>query len=135
MRAATFAGLLAAGAVLCSGSALGGLPRSIQGTYTRYFSTQDFPRSEEPFGTYAMRITATAVVWTAKGLGVLTEQAKVNGQLLLVRDKPGSLGRLCAVDAWGSYRYKARGTKVTFVKVKDPCTVRAEVLAKTWTRK
>jgi hypothetical protein len=82
-----------------------------------------------------MKITPSAVVWSAKGLGVSIEQAKTSGTLLLVRDKPASLGRLCAQNGWGSYRYLVKGKTVSFVKVKDPCKERGEVLAKTWTRK
>jgi hypothetical protein len=126
---------VASGIALIGGSASAAVPRSIQGTFTRNFTTQDFPNSEEPFGTYTMKITPTAVIWTAKGLGVSFEQAKTKGTLLLVRDKPGSLGRLCAQNGWGTYRYTVKGKKVSFVMLKDPCKQRGEVLGKTWARK
>ena len=55
----------------------------------------------------------------------------MNGTLE-VRDKPDSLGRLCATGAWGTYRFKASGKSVTFTKIKDPCTTRGDILGKTW---
>jgi len=134
-RAVGFAAAVAVGAASLAAVATASVPGAVQGTYTRHFTVGDFPQSEEPAGTYTMKITPTAVVWTARGLGVSTEQAKTAGGLLLVRDKPGSLGRLCAVNGWGSYRYRVRGSSVTFSVVKDPCKVRTEVLAKTWRRK
>jgi hypothetical protein len=82
-----------------------------------------------------MKITQSSVTWTARGLGVSIEQAKTNGAMLLVRDKPGSVGRLCAENGWGTYRYSVKGRAVSFIKVKDPCKQRGEVLGKTWTRK
>src|SRR5262249_41974683 len=110
------------------------VPHSIQGTFTRSFTISDFPNSEEPTGMYTMKITPSEVTWSAKGIGHSIEQAKTMGTLLLVRDKPGSLGRLCAQNGWGSYRYTVRGKTVSFVEVKDPCKQRGEVLAKTWRR-
>jgi hypothetical protein len=124
---------IAAGFVGGSGSAA--VPPSIQGTLTRSFTTSDFPNSEEPTGVYTMKITPSAVTWSAKGLGYSIEQTKTMGALLLVRDKPGSLGRLCAQNGWGTYRYTVRRKTVSFIKVKDPCRQRGEVLAKTWTRR
>jgi hypothetical protein len=127
--------LIAAGTVLIGGSALASVPRSIQGTFTHTFHTQDFANSDpEPTGTYTMKISPSAVIWTARGLGVSTEQAKTSGTLLLVRDKPGSVGRLCAQNGWGSYRYVVRGKTITFVLHKDPCKQRGEILGKTWAR-
>jgi hypothetical protein len=134
LRMAATVLVAAIGVALVGGSGLAAVPSSIQGTFTRTFTTSDFPNSEEPFGTYTMKITPSAVIWTARGLGVSSEQAKTNGKLLLVRDKPGSLGRLCAQNGWGTYRFTVKGKTVSFVKVKDPCTQRGEVLAKTWTR-
>jgi hypothetical protein len=130
----TVLGLAAVAGALVAESAAASVPASIQGTFTRNFSFSDFPHSEEPMGLYTMKITPSAVIWSAKGLGVSIEQAKPSGTLLFVRDKPGSLGRLCAQDGWGSYRYTVNRKTVTFVKVKDPCRQRGEVLAKTWRR-
>ena len=124
----------AAGLVL-AGPAQAAVPRSLQGTFTRHFSSGDFPNQEEPSGAYTMRITPTALIWTARGLGSPSEQARAVGKLLLVRDKPGSLGRLCAQNGWGTYRYVVTAKAVTFVKVKDPCRERGLVLAKTWRRR
>ena len=81
-----------------------------------------------------MKVTPTLLVWTAAGLGQPVEQIKVSGGTVEVRDKPGSLGRLCATEAWGTYRFKASAKSVTFTKVKDPCTTRGDILGKTWTR-
>lgn len=109
------------------------VPRSIQGTYTRHFGIQDFKHPEEaPSGTYTMKITPTMLVWTAAGLGQPIEQIKVSGRMIEVRDKPGSYGRLCATEAWGTYRFKASGRSITLTKVKDRCTTRGDILGKTW---
>jgi hypothetical protein len=121
-------------ATVVAGSTAAAVPQTIRGTFTRSFHSQDFPNSEEPSGLYTMKITPSAVIWSAKGLGVSVEQAKTSGKLLLVRDKPRSVGRLCSQNGWGSYRYTANGKTVSFVTVKDPCKQRGEVLAKTWTR-
>ena len=116
-----------------AGSAAAAVPRSIQGTYTRHFGIQDFKQPEEaPSGTYTMKITPTLLVWTARGLGRSIEQIKVSGRMIEVRDKPGSYGRLCATEAWGTYRFKASGRSIAFTKVKDPCTTRGDILGKTW---
>jgi hypothetical protein len=120
---------------VAAGLASAAVPRSLQGTFTRHFTAGDFPNEEEPSGVYTMRVTPTTLVWTARGLGAPIEQARTNGRLLLVRDKPGSLGRICAQNGWGTYRYAVKAKSVTFVKVKDPCRERGLVLAKTWTRK
>jgi hypothetical protein len=128
-------GLAAIVAALAGGSAAAAVPSSIQGTFTRHFTYSDFPNSEEPTGVYTMKITPLGVVWSAKGIGFAIEQAKTSGTLLLVRDKPGSLGRLCAQNGWGTYRYTVKGTTVSFTKIKDPCKQRGEVLGKTWVRK
>jgi len=127
--------LTAAAACVLTAVAAGSaaVPRSIQGTYTRHFGIQDFKQAEEaPSGTYTMKITPTLLVWTARGLGRSTEQIKVSGRMIEVRDKPGSYGRLCATEAWGTYRFKASGRSITFTKVKDPCTTRGDILGKTW---
>ena len=127
--------LVAAAACALTATADGAaaVPRSIQGTYTRHFGTQDFTKAEEaPSGTYRMKITPTQLIWTARGLGQSIEQIKVSGRMIEVRDKPGSLGRLCATEAWGTYRFKVSAKSVTFTKVKDPCTTRGDILGKTW---
>jgi YVTN family beta-propeller protein len=121
-------------AAAVAGSTAAAVPETIRGTFARSFHSQDFPNSEEPSELYTMKITPTSVTWSAKGLGVSIEQAKTSGKLLLVRDKPGSVGRLCAVNGWGTYRYRVNGKKVSFIKVKDPCKQRTEVLGKTWIR-
>jgi hypothetical protein len=127
-------GPAAAAVALTGGVAHAAVPRSLQGAYTRHFTSGDFPNSEEPFGIYTMTITPSALIWTARGLGRPFEQIKTKGRTLLVRDRPGSLGRLCAQDGWGTYRYTVKRRSVSFVKVKDPCRERGEVLGKTWTR-
>jgi hypothetical protein len=130
--------VLAATAACClaaAGAASAAVPPSIQGTFKRQFGIQDFKQAEEaPSGNYTMKITSNLLVWTAGGLGQPIEQIKVTNGTLEVRDKPGSLGRLCATEAWGTYRFKASGKSVTFTKVKDPCTTRADILGKTWTK-
>jgi hypothetical protein len=128
-------GLVAVAAAFFEYSAAAAVPGSIQGTFTRNFTSSDFPHNEEPFGLYTMKIKPTAVIFSARGLGVSTEQAKASGALLLVRDKPGSLSRLCAQNGWGTYRYTVKRKTVSFTKIKDPCKERGEVLAKTWTRR
>ena len=126
---------VAACSLIAAGAALAGVPTSIQGTFTRHFGIQDFKQAEEaPSGTYTMKVTPTLLIWTAGGLGQPIEQIKVSGGTAEVRDKPGSLGRLCATEAWGVYRFKASGKSVTFTKVKDPCTTRGDILGKTWTK-
>lgn len=131
--------LVIASVLICSlvavGASAASVPASVQGTFTRHFGIQDFTQAEEaPSGTYTMKITPTLLVWTAAGLGQPVEQIKVSGGTVEVRDKPGSLGRLCATEAWGTYRFKASAKSVTFTKVKDPCTTRGDILGKTWTR-
>jgi len=124
------------GALALGGAAGAGVPHSLQGSYARHFGIQDFTQTEEaPSGSYAMTITRTELVWRARGLGWPIEQIKVAGVLLMVRDKPGSLGRLCATNAWGSYRFKVDATRVVFKKVKDPCVTRGDILGKTWSKK
>jgi hypothetical protein len=125
----------AATAALIGGVADAAASRSLQGTYTHHFTSGDFPNSEEPSGIYTMTITPSALIWTARGLGRPIEQIETKGRTLLVRDKPGSLGRLCAQNGWGTYRYTVKRRSVSFVKVKDPCRERGEVLGKTWTRR
>jgi hypothetical protein len=132
--AASAVGLIAIIAAIVGGSAMGAVPRSIQGTFTHHFHSQDFANSDEPTGVYTMKISPAGVTWSARGLGVSIEQAKTSGKLLLVRDKPGSVGRLCAVNGWGTYRYTMKGKNVSFIKVKDACKQRTEVLGKTWMR-
>ena len=117
-----------------AGLAHAAVPRSLQGTFTRHFTSGDFPNVAEPSGVYTMRITPTALIWKARGLGRPVEQAKAKGKLLLVRDRPGSVGRLCAQNGWGTYRYVVTAKSVSFVKVKDPCRERGLVFAKRWTR-
>ena len=125
----------AIGAATIAGSAFAAVPASIQGKYTRAFGITDFTQAEEaPSGTYSMRITPSLLIWTAGGLGQPIEQIRVTGSVVQVRDKPGSLGRLCATEAWGTYHFKVAGKKVTFTKVKDPCTTRGDILGKTWTK-
>ena len=130
--------VLAATAACClatAGAAVAAVPASIQGTFTRQFGVQDFKQAEEaPSGIYTMKITPTLLIWTAGGLGQPIEQIKASSGTVEVRDKPGSLGRLCATEAWGTYRVKASGKSVTFTKVKDPCTTRADILGKTWSK-
>ena len=130
--------VLAATAACCmaaASAAAAAVPASIQGTFTRPFGIQDFKQAEEaPSGIYTMKITPILLIWTAGGLGQPIEQIKVSNGTVEVRDKPGSLGRLCATEAWGTYRFKASGKSVTFTKVKDPCTTRADILGKTWSK-
>jgi hypothetical protein len=128
-------GLAAAAVALIGRVAHAAVPRPLQGTYTRHFTSGDFPNLEEPSGIYVMTITPSALIWTARGLGRPIEQIETKGRTLLVRDKPGSLGRLCAQNGWGTYRYTVKRRSVSFVKVKDPCRERGEVLGKTWTRR
>jgi hypothetical protein len=125
----------AACSLTATGIAAAAVPASINGTFTRHFGIQDFKQAEEaPSGTYTMKITPTLLVWTAGGLGQPIEQIKVSGGTVEVRDKPGSLGRICATEAWGTYHFKASGKSVTFTKVKDSCTTRGDILGKTWTK-
>jgi hypothetical protein len=134
-KACRILGIVSVAIALGAGLANAAVPRPLQGTFTRHFSSGDFPNNEEPSGVYTMRITPAALIWKARGLGAPVEQVKTTGKLLLVRDKPGSLGRLCAQNGWGTYRYTVKARAVSFVKVKDPCRERALVLAKTWARR
>ena len=130
--------VLAAMAACCmatASAAAAAVPASIQGTFKRQFGIQDFKQAEEaPSGIYTMKITPTVLILTAGGLGQPIEQIKVSNGTVEVRDKPGSLGRLCATEAWATYRFKASGKSVTFTKVKDRCTTRADILGKTWSK-
>jgi hypothetical protein len=102
--------LAVAPAAAAADSAAAAMPARLQGTFTRSFSSSDFPA--ERGAVRPLHDDDRPVRARLEGEGTRRlqraaedEQLKTSGALLLVRDKPGSLGRLCAQNGWGRYRY------------------------------
>jgi hypothetical protein len=110
------------------------------GTFTHTFSLGDFGRADNPYNlcpcVWTMRIGARTLMLEAKGQGNPTELLSVQGSTLRVRDKPGSLARICATEATGTYRWRVSDGHLDLALVKDSCRDRAAVMGhRGWQRR